>query len=189
MMRKMPLLLVLAAAVFVAGAPVALGCGDKFVVLGRGMRFGRASKYPASILIYMNPASQHAGRRPRSSGWRRRSRRRGTSPRSSRAPLISSRRSLGKVRHRPGGHLRQPGRPKGRGVGGLETVRRPGSLQAHAGGARGRREEVRLSDRAGLEPRHGAAAGARPGDAEPGQGHRRPLPDGDLARVAPRSRP
>ena len=57
MTRKMPLLVVLAAAVFVAEAPVALGCGGKFAVLGRGMRFGRASKYPASILIYINPAS------------------------------------------------------------------------------------------------------------------------------------
>jgi hypothetical protein len=58
-MRKMPLLLALGAVVFLAVAPAALGCGDKFVVLGRGVRFGRAfaAKYPASILIYMNPAS------------------------------------------------------------------------------------------------------------------------------------
>jgi len=58
-MRKLPLLLALGAGVFLAGAPAAFGCGDKFVVLGRGVRFGRAfaSKYPASILIYMNPAS------------------------------------------------------------------------------------------------------------------------------------
>jgi ABC-type amino acid transport substrate-binding protein len=40
-------------------ASVLLGCGDKFVVLGRGARFQRvnASLHPASILIYMNPRS------------------------------------------------------------------------------------------------------------------------------------
>ena len=43
------------AAVFLAGG-VAAGCGDKFVVLGRGVRFARA-KYPARIVIYKNPAS------------------------------------------------------------------------------------------------------------------------------------
>jgi hypothetical protein len=58
-MRKIPLLLALAAVVFLSGSPAALGCGDKFVVLGRGVRFGRAfaAKYPASVLIYVNPAS------------------------------------------------------------------------------------------------------------------------------------
>ena len=35
---------------------VASGCGDKFVLLGRGARVAR-SKYPSSILIFMNPAS------------------------------------------------------------------------------------------------------------------------------------
>jgi len=43
------------AAGFLAGS-VAAGCGDKFVVLGRGVRFARA-KYPARIVIYKNPAS------------------------------------------------------------------------------------------------------------------------------------
>jgi hypothetical protein len=40
-------------------APALLGCGDKFVVLGRGVRFGAVhmSAHPASILIYMNPNS------------------------------------------------------------------------------------------------------------------------------------
>ena len=58
-MRKMPLLLALAAVLFLSGAPASLGCGDKFVVLGRGMRFGRASaaKFPGAVLIYVNPAS------------------------------------------------------------------------------------------------------------------------------------
>ena len=35
---------------------VASGCGDKFILLGRGARVAR-SKYPSSILIFMNPAS------------------------------------------------------------------------------------------------------------------------------------
>ncbi len=58
-MRKMPFLLALAVVVFLGGAPAVLGCGDKFVVLGRGMRFGRASaaKFPGAVLIYANPAS------------------------------------------------------------------------------------------------------------------------------------
>ncbi len=58
-MRKMPLLLALATVVFLGGAQVVFGCGDKFVVLGRGMRFGRASaaKFPGAVLIYVNPAS------------------------------------------------------------------------------------------------------------------------------------
>jgi hypothetical protein len=58
-MRKMTLLLVLGAVVFLGGAPAAFGCGDKFVVLGRGVRFGRAyaAKFPGSVLIYVNPAS------------------------------------------------------------------------------------------------------------------------------------
>lgn len=59
-MPKVPLLVVLAAAALMVQAPSAQGCGDKFVVLGRGVRFGRAfaAKNPGSILIYMNPASQ-----------------------------------------------------------------------------------------------------------------------------------
>ncbi|HTO85921.1 MAG TPA: hypothetical protein VMR54_00140 [Thermoanaerobaculia bacterium] len=48
----------LGAVLFLLGPAAALACGDKFVVLGRGARYGRGvSKYPASILIYMNPAS------------------------------------------------------------------------------------------------------------------------------------
>jgi len=44
------------AATMFFGASVVAGCGDKFVVLGRGVRFARA-KYPARIVIYSNPAS------------------------------------------------------------------------------------------------------------------------------------
>ena len=39
------------------GGGVAAGCGDKFVLLGRGARFARA-KHPSSILIYMHPGSR-----------------------------------------------------------------------------------------------------------------------------------
>jgi hypothetical protein len=58
-MRKLTLLLVLAAVVILGRAPAAHACGDKFVVLGRGMRFGRAhaARFPGSVLIYANPAS------------------------------------------------------------------------------------------------------------------------------------
>lgn len=41
----------------VLGETVALACGDKFVLLGRGARVAR-SKYPSTILIYMNPSSR-----------------------------------------------------------------------------------------------------------------------------------
>jgi hypothetical protein len=36
-----------------------LGCGDKLVLLGRGIRFQRmlATKHPASILVYLNPTA------------------------------------------------------------------------------------------------------------------------------------
>jgi hypothetical protein len=39
------------------GAAVAAACGDKFILLGRGARVAR-SKYPSTILIYMNPSSR-----------------------------------------------------------------------------------------------------------------------------------
>jgi hypothetical protein len=46
----------LVAGVLALGGDVAAGCGDKFVLLGRGARVAR-SRYPSSILIFMNPAS------------------------------------------------------------------------------------------------------------------------------------
>jgi hypothetical protein len=54
-MKKL-LFTVLAAAALVLGPAAVLACGDKFVVLGRGVRFF-TTKYPATILIYVNPAS------------------------------------------------------------------------------------------------------------------------------------
>ena len=39
------------------GTGVAAGCGDKFVLIGRGMRVAR-SQFPSSILIFMNPSSR-----------------------------------------------------------------------------------------------------------------------------------
>ena len=38
----------------VLGPDIAAGCGDKFVLLGRGARVAR-SKFPSTILIFMNP--------------------------------------------------------------------------------------------------------------------------------------
>jgi hypothetical protein len=49
-------MLAIAGALFFGGG-VAAGCGDKFVLLGRGARFARA-KHPSSILIYMRPGSR-----------------------------------------------------------------------------------------------------------------------------------
>jgi hypothetical protein len=43
-----------------AGAVIVDACGDKFLLVGRGLAFGRAyaSVYPGSILIYGPPATQ-----------------------------------------------------------------------------------------------------------------------------------
>jgi hypothetical protein len=46
----------LTVAALVLGPAAVLACGDKFVVLGRAGRFF-VTKYPATILIYVNPAS------------------------------------------------------------------------------------------------------------------------------------
>ena len=40
-------------------APNVLACGDKFLLLGRSIRYEEAyaAKHPASVLVYTNPAS------------------------------------------------------------------------------------------------------------------------------------
>jgi hypothetical protein len=45
------------AGALVLGRDIAAGCGDKFVLLGRGARVSR-SKFPSTILIFMNPSSR-----------------------------------------------------------------------------------------------------------------------------------
>jgi hypothetical protein len=57
-MRK-PVLLAasLIAGIWAFGTGVASGCGDKFVLIGRGARVAR-SQFPSSILIFMNPSSR-----------------------------------------------------------------------------------------------------------------------------------
>lgn len=47
----------LVAGIAAFGTGVAAGCGDKFVLIGRGMRVAR-SQFPSSILIFMNPSSR-----------------------------------------------------------------------------------------------------------------------------------
>jgi hypothetical protein len=58
-MRKLMFVIVAAAGTCLLLSPPLSGCGDKFVVLGRGLRFQAVhmSAHPASILIYMNPNS------------------------------------------------------------------------------------------------------------------------------------
>jgi hypothetical protein len=60
-MKRLTVALAAVAGVFLAATPL-LACGDKFVVLGRGVRFQHvhAAKHPASILVYMNPGSRVA---------------------------------------------------------------------------------------------------------------------------------
>lgn len=59
MRKRVTLILLVGVCLF---APALLACGDKFVVLGRGVRFQRihAAKHPASILVYMSPGSRVA---------------------------------------------------------------------------------------------------------------------------------
>jgi len=61
MRRSIPVLMV--AAVFLQDAGSAQACGDKFVLLGRGVKFQRAyaAIYPASIVIYAQP-QRHAAK-------------------------------------------------------------------------------------------------------------------------------
>lgn len=47
----------LVAGIGVFGTGVAAGCGDKFVMIGRGIRVER-SPFPSVILIFMNPSSR-----------------------------------------------------------------------------------------------------------------------------------
>jgi hypothetical protein len=44
---------------FMCAVQPSFGCGDKLVLLGRGIRFQRmlASRHPGSILVYLNPAA------------------------------------------------------------------------------------------------------------------------------------
>lgn len=57
-MRK-SLLALGALVAFLGTVQPVLGCGDKLVLLGRGIRFQRmlATKNPATILVYLNPGS------------------------------------------------------------------------------------------------------------------------------------
>jgi ABC-type amino acid transport substrate-binding protein len=50
----------LGAVLFLSAAAYVDACGDKFLVVGRGVRYTRvrAAARPASILLYMNPASR-----------------------------------------------------------------------------------------------------------------------------------
>ena len=61
-MRKFILVLGAALVGSIVPGGEAIGCGDKFVVLGRGARFAsvHAAPRPASILIYSVPGSQMA---------------------------------------------------------------------------------------------------------------------------------
>jgi hypothetical protein len=53
-------LLVSTLTMVLAGAAIVDACGDKFLLVGRGLAFGRAyaSVYPGSILIYGQPATK-----------------------------------------------------------------------------------------------------------------------------------
>jgi hypothetical protein len=60
-MRKLCVALLIVAAGLTAERDVR-ACGDKFLFIGHGTRFGRAyaAIHPASILMYVNPDSPHA---------------------------------------------------------------------------------------------------------------------------------
>ena len=58
-MLRPALLLVVTAVGTSAFPPIALGCGDKFLMVGRGAQFQRAyaSVYPGKVLIYARPST------------------------------------------------------------------------------------------------------------------------------------
>lgn len=62
-MRPYKLILMAFAAVFLQDTGSAQACGDKFLLLGRGVKFQRAyaAIYPASIVIYAQP-QRHAAK-------------------------------------------------------------------------------------------------------------------------------
>ena len=57
MSKRMTVVAALVGGALFLGPEVVAGCGDKFVLLGRGARVAR-SKFPSTILIYMNPSSR-----------------------------------------------------------------------------------------------------------------------------------
>ena len=57
MFRRMLVMAALVVGTLGLGGGVAAACGDKFILLGRGARVAR-SKFPSTILIYMNPSSR-----------------------------------------------------------------------------------------------------------------------------------
>ena len=57
MPKRLPAILFLVAGALIFGEVSVWACGDKFVLLGRGARVAR-SKFPSTILIYMNPTSR-----------------------------------------------------------------------------------------------------------------------------------
>ena len=57
MNRRMLVVVALGIGAILCGEGAASACGDKFVLLGRGARVAR-SKFPSTILIFMNPASR-----------------------------------------------------------------------------------------------------------------------------------
>lgn len=60
-MRKAIVFLVVASALVIQNSELALACGDKLLLLGRGIRFqSRHTPYPASVLLYL-PAATRAG--------------------------------------------------------------------------------------------------------------------------------
>ena len=57
MTKRVLILIAIVIGAVVLGESAASACGDKFVLLGRGARVAR-SKYPSTILIYMNKSSR-----------------------------------------------------------------------------------------------------------------------------------
>ena len=59
-MRRPVAFFAVVAGIWLLGRADAQACGDKFLVVGRGVKYSRAhvAVHPASILIYMNPASR-----------------------------------------------------------------------------------------------------------------------------------
>ena len=61
MLRGLLILVLATVVLLLSGSPVN-ACGDRLLILGRGVRFQvDAAEYPASILHFMNPARPESG--------------------------------------------------------------------------------------------------------------------------------
>ena len=186
MTKRLLAVVALVVGAVVLGEDVASACGDKFVLLGRGARVAR-SKFPSTILIFMNPTSRvpaadkefHVEAVLKAAGHKAQV---AESEAEVEKALASGKYDLVLADYNDVPALR-----KEAGVGVLEAGRPAAPLQAHARRAHGRREGGGVPG-AAVEGEPGSADRRRPdagGEAQGGRGdlrRRRELRDAVVLR-------